>query len=173
MPTSNLKTREEKIYRFLANSPDDLGFEKLAEELGISKKNLEEDLEKHYYLAPNNLLRAQRYLAMLSIILAVALTILQISQDPLAIIMAAAVGFVISIPYTLIYLALSVGQQRSKIKFIYYFSFVYTIFLSFVFSIFAILLQLYMAGLIPVVISVLFYFELQKLHKLISKLNGS
>lgn len=167
MPTST----EDKIFQFLANNPNKQGLEELSWELGLDQRSLDEELEKHFYLAPNNLLRAQRHLGLLAIVLAIALTILQIDTEVTAVSLAALVGLILSTPYFAVYLGLRFGKVSSKVRIVYMFSFFYTVFLSIVFVVFAVLLRLYLAGLIPVVVSLLYFLELQKLNKLIKKLD--
>lgn len=144
---------------------------KLLKETKVPVKKLDEILANHFYLAPQNLVRAQLFLALLCYLLTLAIMVVRVGSDFVTLMLALVIGTIAALPYLFNYFLLSKLKSFSRFKFFAQLGLLYSFFSAFVFIIITLELKLTGVILIPILLLALYWNELAKLRTLIKELN--
>jgi hypothetical protein len=164
---------EELIFQSLHSDPHSETGQKIEKEIAdmqVSDDTLKDITASHYYLAPRNIRRAQIMLAFLTIIIAVALAAVRVSNDIVMLAFITGLGVLVGSPYIAFHFLMRELENLDKLSLLSYISFAYTSLAGLIFAIFCLVLQVSGIAIIPLVMIGLYFLELRKLTTLRQKL---
>jgi len=160
---------EEKLFLIL-HTTKEFDSQKTAKELNVSEQKLTELLANHFYLAPQNLRQAQLLLGVLVLIMSISITAVRVSSGIIPLAVGLTIGLFWSITYFVLYFLTKDMINLENMYKTDLISFFYSIIVAIFFLTICIKYNLIGLMLIPILLLIFYYFELNKFQNLLKSL---